>query len=95
MGNTSDGTPLLGWMGIVVFNKFYYLNMNFSLKKSFYLLIFSFFNFVFAQQTTLFRFNADYENGGALQNVYEHNVDISTRVDEIEELARGDEDSWG
>ena len=82
-------------MGFLGFNKFFYLNMTFSLKKLFYLLIFSFFNFVFSQQTTFFRFNADYENGSALQNVYEHNVDISTRVDEIEELARGDEDSWG
>ena len=61
-------------------------------------LIFSlvfFFNFVFTQQTTIFRFNADYENGSMLQNEYEKNVDISFRVDEIEETARGDEDSWG
>ena len=66
-----------------------------SFRKSLIFSLIFFFNFVFTQQTTIFRFNADYENGSMLQNEYEKNVDISFRVDEIEETARGDEDSWG
>ena len=53
-----------------------------------------FFNIIFSQQATIFRFNADYNNGSTLQNEYEKNVDISFRVDDVEETARGDEDSW-
>ena len=64
-------------------------------RKSLIFSLIFFFNFVFTQQTTIFRFNADYENGSMLQNEYEKNVDISFRVDEAEETARGDEDSWG
>ncbi len=56
--------------------------------------LFLFLNFIFSQQATIFRFNADYNNGSTLQNEYEKNVDISFRVDDIEETARGDEDSW-
>ena len=53
------------------------------------------YNVAVAQQSVIFRFNADYDNGSPLQNDYTHNVDISTRVDEIEEIARGNEESWG
>jgi hypothetical protein len=65
------------------------------LSKVFSLFFILFFNLVIAQQSIIFRFNADYDNGNPLQNDYLNNVDISTRVDEIEEVARGNEESWG
>ena len=58
-------------------------------KNLLYISLIFFFNLIFSQQATIFRFNADYNNGSTLQNEYETNVDISFRVDDIEETARG------
>ena len=70
--------------------------MGNCLSKIFRFYFIFIFNLVIAQQSIIFRFNADYDNGNPLQNNFiTNNVDISTRVDEIEELARGHEDSWG
>ena len=70
-------------------------NENHAIFKIYVLCFIFSLNLVVAQQTVIFRFNADYNNGSPIQNNYTHNVDISTRVDEIEEVARGHEDSWG
>ena len=50
---------------------------------------------LFGQQKIIFRYNADYNLFSSLQSPVElKNVDISLRVDDAEEIARG-ADGWG
>ena len=79
----------------LIFTKLNNQDMKNFFSKVYSFIFIIFLNLAISQQATIFRFNADYVNGSSLQNSYENNVDISTRVDEIEEIARGHEDSWG
>ena len=55
-------------------------NVEFITSRISILVFILLYNVAVAQQSVIFRFNADYDNGSSLQNDYTHNVDILSLI---------------